>query len=85
MRHATFLHPLKLSAETTFLDLALLLLLGVLEMPPVAKFDQVTGLVDFTLEPAKSTLDRLAITHFDPDPHSQLGCTGGSCRATKCG
>jgi hypothetical protein len=69
--HTTSSNPLKLSAHTPFLNLALFLFLRVFKVTSVAKFHHVARLVDFTLESTKCTLDRFTITHINLDFDSQ--------------
>ena len=65
--HATSRNPLKLSAHTSFLNLALSLFLRVFKVTPVTKFHQVTRLADFALESTKCTLNGLTITNVNLD------------------
>ena len=65
--HALALHALELLSQTSLLDLALLLFLGVFEVSLVAKFHQVSRVGDGALESAKGALDRLSITNIDLD------------------
>lgn len=66
-------NPLKLSAHTSFLNLALSLLLRVFKVTPVTKFHQVTRLADFALESTKRTLNGLTITNVNLDFDIQWG------------
>lgn len=63
--HATTLHSLKLFAQTSLLDLSLLLFLRVFKVSHVTKFHQVSTLADLPLESTKGTFDGLSITHHN--------------------
>ena len=74
--HALALHALELLSQTSFLDLALLLFLGVFKVSLVAKFHQVSRVGDGTLESTKGTLDGFSITDIYLD--LDIGGSGGA-------
>ena len=65
--HALALHALELLSQASFLDLALLLFLGVFEVSLVAEFHQVSRVGDGSFESAEAGLDGLSITEIDLD------------------
>ena len=80
--HSAFLHPFKANSHAALLDLALLLLLGVLEVFAMAELHEMAGLVDLALETAEGLLDALAFAHIDLDGDGQRsggGEGGGGC------
>ena len=70
--NAASLHTLELPAHASLLNLALLLLLRVLEVTLVTEFHQVARLVDFALEAAKGAFDGFAVTNIDLDLHGEF-------------
>jgi hypothetical protein len=60
-------HTFKLLAQPAFLDLALLLILGVFKVTSVTEFHQVTRLVDLALESTKGGFNWFAITDQNLD------------------
>lgn len=79
--HTTLVHALKFNAQTGLLDLTDLALLRVFEVTLVAKFHQVSRLVNFTLEATESALDRFTVTNFNLD-FDRKG--GGDCCSVHC-
>lgn len=65
--HALALHAFKLLSQTSLLDLALLLFLGVFKVSLVAEFHQVSRVGDGSFESAEAGLDGLSVTEIDLD------------------
>ena len=85
--HALALHALELLSQASLLDLALLLFLGVFEVPLVAELHQVSRVGDGPLEPAEGALDGLAVTDVDLDVDIEGGrraCRAGVCVVCVC-
>ena len=83
LSHPALLHPLKSHAHSCLLGLALLLLLGGLEVTTMAELHEVAGLVDLTREAAEGLFDGLALTDLDLDGCKRGGgdSGGGGCCA----
>ena len=75
--HSAALHAFHADAHTCLLNLALLLLLAVLEVTAMTELHEVAGLVDLALEPAEGLLDGLALTDLDLDGDGKGGGGGG--------
>ncbi len=65
--HALALHALELLSQASFLNLALLLFLGVFKVSLVAEFHQVSRVGNGPLESAKSGFDGFTVTNIDLD------------------
>lgn len=76
--HSAALHALHADAHACLLDLALLLLLTVLEVTAMTELHEVAGLVDLALEPAEGLLDGLTLADVDLDGDGKGGGGGGS-------
>lgn len=76
--HSAALHAFHADAHTCLLDLALLLLLAVLEVTTMTKLHEMAGLVDLTLELAEGLLDGLTVTDLHLDGDGKGGGGGGS-------
>ena len=80
--HSAAIHPFHANSHAALLNLALLLLLGVLEVPAMAELHEMAGLVDLALETAEGLLDALAFADVDLDGDGQRsggGEGGGGC------
>ena len=80
--HSTPVHPFKPLAHAALLNLSLLLLLAVLEVSPVTKLHQVSGLVDLALETTKSRLYWLSLSDLNLYRNCELG---GGCENWRAG
>ena len=76
--HSAALHAFHADAHTCLLDLALLLLLAVLEVTAMTELHEVAGLVDLALEPAEGLLNGLALTDLNLDGDGKGGGGGSS-------
>jgi len=65
--HAAPLHALHANSHPGLLDLALLLLLGVLKVSAMAELHQMARLVALALETAEGAFDRFTVPYVDLD------------------